>query len=227
MNCLEFRREKTRTPRQLSEAARRHAAECAACAAYNDSADRLEDQLEHHLRAPANGGLAERILLQHRLRHVRRIGTAAAAVLVAVTTLAIGFMVERAPPPLPQAAIDHVLAEPETLLSQQRVEPEALRAALAAVGARIRDAAPGVPRYAGQCPIAGTEGRHLVLDTPAGKVSLLLMPERTVSGREVRSHNGLLAVVKPAGRGSYALVADLGSDFADIEALFERNIAWF
>jgi hypothetical protein len=61
--------------------------------------------------------------------------------------------------------------------------------------------------YAGKCYMPETECDHLVLDTPDGHVSVILVPDYPVGARALVADRRMTALVSPAGQGGYIVVA--------------------
>lgn len=220
MNCIDFRRQLLADPRGLDQAALEHRDACPDCAGHFARVLQLESELESAVRLPVPDGLADRILLKHRLS---RWGTggwfalAAGLLLAAGLALLLPSVSYQKNPAL--AAIDHVLEdEAKEVFSGQGIDPGRLPALAGQLGVRVPLDRVQV-RYAGPCPFGGSTGYHVVLGTPFGKATLLLMPDKPLASRIVSSGQGLSAVAAPARRGSYALIAAAGSDMGQIENL--------
>lgn len=226
MNCLEFRRAKQADPHFSGDAALRHVAECAAC---QEFAARMGD-LDHAIADTLNGipvpdGLADRITLRmHWGRDPawRRWALAAGVVLSLAT--ALSFPLLRSDAGLARAALAHVEEEPETLRARESVSVQAVADALASVGANLSGDI-GKVTFLGDCPLPGGEGKHLVVTSPYGRYSLILMSAQT-KARESAKQGLHEAISKPAVRGSYAIVASSTPDLAKIERLVEQNVMW-
>lgn len=220
MNCIDFRRRLLADPHRLDQAALEHRDTCPDCAAHFARVLQLESELESAARLPVPDGLADRILLKHRLS---RWGTGSWFALAAGLLLAAGLALL-----LPSvsyqkntalAAIDHVLREEaQEIYLGRGMEPGTLPAVASELGLRLPLDRVQI-RYAGPCPFGGGTAYHIVLGTPFGKTTLLLMPDKPLASRIVSSSEGMSAVAAPARRGSYALIAAAGSDIGQIENL--------
>ncbi len=211
MNCLEFRREVLTDPSRLDEQARAHAAECATCAQFNAETLRLDEILCTGLSVPLPQGFAQRIARNAMAADVdaRRRFMALAASLVLGTAVGAGAYVAQRDDPLARAGIDFVVdEEAHAILSAKPSDLSALQSVARALGVEIPRV--GEVRYIGTCPFQGTIAHHVVIMTPEGKATLLLLPEKTVGGKARASARGLRAVVAPAGAGSVAIIAGAG-----------------
>lgn len=224
MNCLEFRREVLVHPRRLSDEARAHAAPCATCSQFQVETLELDDQIHAGLFVAVPEGFAERIArnaMQGSL-HSRRRFMALAASLVLATAVGTGVYVVGRDDPLARAGIDFVVdKEVDAILSSKPADPSALRRVALALNVELPKEI-GEVRYIGICPFQGTIAHHVVIMTPQGKVTLLLLPERAVGQKASASARGLRAVVVPAGAGSMAIIAD-ASNLQRIEHMVVRG----
>jgi hypothetical protein len=223
LNCLEFRRHLLEDPRRrLGVDAIKHRKACADCAAYFVHLTRLESELATAAIVPMPEGLADRVLRNHELGKARaqnRLAAAASLVLAASLTVLITLIPMHKHAAL--AAIDHVLHdEPRELLAGRAGDRRVLAPILAQAGLSIAADRVHV-RYLGQCPFRDGIAYHVLLDTPFGKATLLVTPDKPLNSRIVTSGRGLSAVAIPARRGSYALVADSSADLARIERLLK------
>jgi Protein of unknown function (DUF3379) len=229
MNCLEFRRLKLATPRDLPPQARAHALECKACAELARSIDEFERDLEAAIKVPVEPTLADRVLLNHRLRGERRRRLVAlAASVLALVGLGLGFGYRAlAPDPnLLSASVDHVLGESYAFKATQKVDSDALAQALGLSGARLNKSFAAAVTYLRDCPVPGGVGKHIIVATSLGKFTVLTMPNRDVHWRLQAQQKGLATAVLPAGRGSVAIVADSETALAAAEAMLNEHVAW-
>lgn len=79
MNCFQFRRLLLVEPRQLTPEQRAHRDECASCARLVRGVEQLEERLQKAALVPVPEGLAERVLLRHKIHSPNRWSTLALA----------------------------------------------------------------------------------------------------------------------------------------------------
>lgn len=226
MNCLEFRRNKQAEPHFSGDMAQQHLAECAACREFDARLREADNAIADMLNSvPVPDGLADRILLRTQwpgVRNWQHWALAASMVLGLATALTLSL--PRDDIDLARAALAHVEEEPDTLMVRQQVAESAVDAALATVGARLRGDI-GQVTYLGNCPLPGGAGKHLVISSPYGRYSLILMPAQSQNRKQ--TEEGLhAAVTKPATHGSYAIVGSATPDLLKIEKLLDRNVIW-
>ncbi|MBI4206634.1 MAG: DUF3379 family protein [Betaproteobacteria bacterium] len=222
LNCVEVHRQLLVDPRRAGSEAMEHRKSCAACAEYSAHLARMESELATAACVPVPEALADRVLLHHELGNARAQNwpaLAASLVLAVSLTVLITLIPLYKNPAL--AAIDHVLHdEPNELVAGRTGDSRVLAHILARSGLSIPADRVGV-RYLGQCPFRDGIAYHVLLDTPFGKATLLVTPDKSLNARVVTSGQGLSAAVTPARSGSYALVADSSGNLARIEGLLK------
>ena len=229
MNCLEFRRNKLATPRQMPNDAAIHALECPSCAEFGREMDRFESQLEVAVNIPVDPTMAQRIVLDRKLktgRRTRLYAIAASVLLVSALGLGIGYKQFAPDTRLVHASVDHVMHEPYAFESKQVVSTEDLKLALANSGAQLRQDFANAVIYLHDCPVPGGVGKHIIWVTPRGKVTLITMPNQKVFWRAEGEYKGLITALRPAGRGSFAIVADNEAALKTAEAMLDQHILW-
>ncbi len=229
MNCLQFRRNKLATPRQMPNDAASHALECPSCAEFARDMDRFESQLEVAVNIPVDPTMAQRIVLDRKLksgRSTRLYAIAASVLLVSALGLGIGYKQFAPDTRLVHASVDHVFHEPYAFDSKQVVSKEDLKLALASSGAQLRQDFADAVIYLHDCPVPGGVGKHIIWVTPRGKVTLITMPNQKVFWRAEGEYKGLITALRPAGRGSFAIVADNEAALKTAEAMLDQHINW-
>ena len=233
MNCFEFRKLLLAEPRVRTSEQERHLAECAACASLAREMEEFESRVHDAMRVPVPEALAERVLLRRKIRTPALHIWALAASLVA----AIGLGVYLYPPSddgeervLPAAAlggahpavaaIAHVLDEEPRMLKENRgVDPVVMRAAFMRLGLNLPANGTTV-LYFDKCPMTGGAGNHVVLQTPFGQVTLILVPDRSFGARVLVADRDKTAIASPHGTGGYILIADSLRNVRQTEKLF-------
>jgi hypothetical protein len=221
MNCLEYRRRTLADPRRSTIEQRRHAAQCTDCAAFGARMTDLDLDIEAAAYVRIPDGLTERVMLARpRPRHRRMVWLAAAAVVLA--SVALGIMVpaalEALDSPLPAEAVGAthpavaaislvVEREPVLLKEGRRGDAGVLEARLKHLGLALPGGSTAV-RYIGRCELSGGDCDHLVLITPDGHASVILVPGEHTPGRVLISDRRMIALLSPAGSGAYIVVAE-------------------
>lgn len=98
--------------------------------------------------------------------------------------------------------VDH---EPRLIKENRSGDPNVMMAAFARLALKFPD---GVSvRYLGKCPAPGGTGEHVVLTTPFGQVTLILVPDYPVGSRVMVVDRRMAALSSPSGKGGYILIA--------------------
>jgi Protein of unknown function (DUF3379) len=229
MNCLEFRRSLMAQPQIRNAELNEHSRTCVLCAEFVKRNNAIEAKLAQAINVPVDSGLASRIMLNHNLKRNHRSGNwmaMAASVLAAVGVTIGAVTYSMAPDPaLLTASIEHVSGEPGAMKAQQKVSQQEMVAALGLSGASVKGGFTNVS-YLHDCPVPGGFGKHIVLQTSAGKVTLITMPSQNVAWSKTRKQDGYIAAVHPAKIGSYALVADNDAAYKAAEKFINQNVTW-
>lgn len=209
MNCLDYRRQAHISPRDLSESAQRHESECAQCADIAQRLRNLDSALAEATRVRVPEGLLDRVLPDHGASFESRrrfVLSAAAGLIVATGAGSLAYLAER-DDPLALAGIAFVVEDEANAILHARPTDTA---ALVSIARQMHVKLPeqlGEVRYVGTCPFEGTIAHHVIVTTPQGKATLLLLPEIAVRAPGRASARGLQARVIPAAVGSIAMVA--------------------
>ncbi len=209
MNCFEFRRLLLADPRARTPEQEAHLAGCAECASLARGMESFEARLHDAMKIPVPEALADRVLLRHKIRAPAARAWALAASLVAA--LGVGIYFYRAPggedgPAV--MAIAHVLEdEPQMLKENRGVDPVAMRAAFTRLGLNVPADGTRV-LYFDTCPMMGGASKHVILQAPFGRLTLILAPEQSLGPRAVVAYRDRTALVNPVRSGSYIVVAE-------------------
>ncbi len=222
MNCLEFRRVALADPRRLGAEAAAHPGKCAACREFLAGALEFEDNLAAALRIEPPADLPGRLLRQTRPARTpwRWLALAAGLLLAA----ALGFLLGTPrSDPVALAAIDFVVFDEARAIAVAK-PPDAQ--VLFDVSRRMRVALPdqlGEIRYICLYPFAGSGAHHLLVTTPLGKVTLLLMPDRALPARTAADARGLRAAIVPATGGAVAIIGESARSIRRVETLLRSG----
>jgi hypothetical protein len=226
MNCIDFRRVILVNPRQISEDARAHAAECVACRETLERQLEADDRLFSELQVPVPDGLADRVLVSRGMRPApKRWVWAMAATLVLAAGVAWFARDFLSKDPLGREAIAHVAHEPQSFTDVHAVGADFLRAVLAEQGVQAVQTL-GQVTYARICPMDGRTARHIVVRTLEGPVTFFLMPDDpNRRQRSVTQGSGMAALTLPAAKGSLAIVAANVSQVTAVERALRMQLA--
>lgn len=245
MDCFEFRRTILANPRESTPIHQEHISLCAKCAALARELADFESGIHDAAMVLVPEGLAERILLRHKVRKPARfwdfslgawgVGLGAWALAASlIVAVGAGILLHRADSGYEErvataaavgeghaaiAAISYVLDhEPQLLNANVSGDPAVMKSALARLGLNLPAEGMTV-RYLGKCPVPSGEGEHLVLWTQFGQVTLILVPEQSLGPRVVVAYRDHTALVSPVRSGSYIVVADSLRNIKQLEKL--------
>lgn len=226
MNCLEYRREILADPHRESDEGRAHARSCAGCSEFQKHALDMDELIAGGLGVPVPEGLATRVIAKRDapVLPARRRSFAIAASLLLATLGATGIYVIQGIDPFALACIDFVVdEEANAILTSKQADPEVLMRVAHSLNVSLPSQI-GEVRYIGTCPFQGTIVHHVVLITPQGKATLLLLPGKSLDVDKVRaSARGLRSVVRSTGGGSLAIVAASEKSLERIESMMTRG----
>lgn len=230
MNCFEFRKLLLTDPRVRTHEQEQHLAGCDACESLTREMEGFEARVHDAVHVPVPEALAERVLLRQKIRAPALRAWALAASLVAALGTGIYFYRASDGEGVLTAAvlgvkhpavvaIAHVLdEEPQMLMENRGVDPVMMRAAFTRRGLRVPANGTTV-RYFDKCPMTGGAGEHVVLQTPFGQVTVILVPDQRFASRVVVADRDKTAVASPAGAGGYILIADTLKSAKQVEKM--------
>ena len=211
--CSDYRRGLLADPARPGSEMLAHAAQCQDCTRYTERVMRFEGRLERALqvdigqlpggRAAVYGAAGVRRSRRSRLRRRWVI-----AVSVLLTTGGAGLLWLAAPGrSLAAAVVDHMADEPDAWArSDVMVATPKLEAVMSGSGARLNPEV-GMVTYVHSCELRGHQVPHLVLQTPAGPVTVMLLVHDAVRQSVHFNEQGYRGMIVPLARhGSLAVL---------------------
>ena len=219
MDCGPYRRALLADPHSADADMRRHLASCPDCTAYTAQLLRFETRLDRALRVRIQVAAARRSeAVVIRLRSVRRQraaqswrlrrGWLAAAASVLLGTVVAGSLWLAAPgPSLAADVIGHMAGEPQAWARTDiRVPQPRLDEVLSESHLRLK-ADPGLVSYANSCQFRGYRVPHLVVQTAAGPVTVMVLThERSRTSTRFDEHGYQGVIVPIPEHGSLAVL---------------------
>lgn len=223
MNCFESRRLLLAAPRTHSGELDAHIANCASCSKLVSSLHDLDCSIEAAALVPTPDALAHRVLLARRPRPVWHFAAAAAFAVATIVLGLLGADVVHAPgyPRITEAvgpthpavtAIAQVLDEEvEHAYGDDSDGPAELARGLKRLGLVLKQG-DATAYYVGKCQVpGGGECDQIVLSTPDAHANVMLVSDYPLPERMLVSDRRMIALVNPAERGGYIVVADSAS----------------
>jgi hypothetical protein len=231
MNCSDARFTLAADPRSGDPVLLEHVGRCSACAAYASDMHELDRRLHDALAvsvpdvklpsgpypasaaSPAPGGGPARIDKARRFA----VAASVAGVAVLVGLLWAGFPRQS----LASAVVAHMAHEPGAWSSTALLPETQIDEVMAQSRVRLAGNLPAVT-YANSCWFRGRHVPHLVVQTSAGPVTVLVLPNEPIEQSTRFDEGGYRGALVPAPRGSIAVLAQ---DEVDIEQVARRVMA--
>ena len=242
MECLNVRRSILASPRERSPRLVEHLAQCSACAIFARHIEGFESKLLDVIHVNVPEGLAEQIILRHSRSHwMARIGHAirgAMALLFAprarlwsalgagiAITVAVAVNDKSSQYQVADALIAHVVSEPTVLAERSNIEPVRFDRAIAEYGGKVIQSV-GVISHLGDCVIDGVVAKHILVETPYGMATLVLIPHRSSGLPEPRTKDGFSVILVPLNRGTLGIITDSPQKARQVESMLMKKVAW-
>lgn len=213
MTCLEFRRRVGAEPFATDPGIEAHRRECGACARHQDELRAMDGVIRRALAVNPPPRAADPVAPPAGA--ARRRVFAIAASLVAGAAVGVVLLVSAPRASIAREVVGHVAHEPGAMNATAPLAPVALAAVLDPDGTRLR---PGIGdvTFAARCVFEGHVVPHLVVLTPQGPVTVLMLRHRTIAEPLRIDRQGYRGVVLPAPKGAIAIV---GTGIADIDGV--------
>jgi hypothetical protein len=219
MNCLDFRRRVGAEPFAAGEEIAAHRRDCGPCARYQDELQAMDGLIARALAVePGRIGKAKRPGLLPRPASAKRRLFAIAASLVAGLAVGLVLLVSVPRTSVAREVMDHILHEPGTMAATAPLPHAELAGVLDPDGTRLRPDI-GDVTFAARCLFGGRIVPHLVVRTPEGPVTVLMLRHRSIREPVEIDEQGYRGLVLPAPHGSIAIV---GQGIANAEGVAKK-----
>lgn len=233
-DCARYRRALLADPQGADAEMRQHVAACPGCTAFTGQLQRFETRLDRALRVELPDGPAKRsaaVVIPLRSARRQRAGQSArsrrgwlaAAASVLLGALVAGSLWLAAPGrSLAADVIGHMAGEPQAWVrTDVRVPQPVLDEVLRASHVRLK-ADPGLVSYASSCRFRDHQVPHLVVQTSAGPVTVMVLNHERSHGSTRFDEHGYQGVIVPVPEHGSLAVLQRGSD---IDSETVRNVA--
>ena len=223
IDCLEFRRRVGAEPFTPDTDVEAHRPGCPACARHQDELQAMDGIIRQALAvdpAPRSATAAGATAGATRRRFL-----AIAASLVAGAAVGIVLLVGAPRASIAREVIGHVDHEPGAMEATAPLAPAALAEVLDPDGARLRPGA-GDVTFAARCVFDGHVVPHLVVRTPQGPVTVLMLRHRTLDEPLHLDESVYEGVVLPAPHGSIAIVGEGVADIEGVARTVVESVDW-
>jgi hypothetical protein len=229
VDCREFRRSAGADPRHLGAEAAAHRDACPRCAEFLGQTLALEEKILAALRVPVpepgSAGLAAPRVLRFPAIDRRRWMSLAASIAggVLVGTL---LWVSEPRDSLAEDLVAHMGQEPGVMVSTA-VPADAAKVAsvLERGGIRLRPQA-GTVSYARTCRFRAAKVPHLVVQTDAGPVTVMVLRHEKVTAAVRFDQGGYAGTIVPAAPGSIAVIGRSPANLDEVAARVTSSVEW-
>lgn len=233
MDCLQSRRLLLTAPREQSRAHRAHIQVCKRCERLWQRLGDLERLIERTALVPIPDALAYRVLL---LRRPQRLWSHAAAAAVAIVSLVAALFAVDAVETPGFVTTAHVVgpSHPAVVAIAEVMEEDSLpprppgdvaevEEGLKRLGLAF-DGAHASARYLGKCHIdKTTDCDRIVVSAADVHANVMIVRDYPISDRVLVEDRRMVALMSPAGRGGYIVIAQSSKAAKRVEKLFVRG----
>jgi hypothetical protein len=124
-----------------------------------------------------------------------------------------------------KAVVAHVIEDRQALEARQSVPPGQVAGALAHVNVRLTGDL-GETTFLGYCLVEGRLGIHLVVNTPYGRATVIVLPGGAVRAPDRHSADGFTGIVLPGKGGVTGVVTDSPAALPEVEAYVKDRLGW-
>jgi len=241
MNCEKYKEAITADPSESFENGAEHAALCAACSEFKAEIQALDAMIGRALRIDvpdlelpelspvdaSNGKVVDLpVRARPRVSTPVWLGIAASFALAAIIGLQFTGSDLDADQLLAREVLAHLDHESWALtVTDVAVSPERFSRVVNPVAGTM-DRSIGLVSYARTCLINGNSIPHLVIQGKKGPITLLLMPDETVTSAVSLNGDAVNGVILPVGDGSIAIIGDREEELTDLQEQVVNAVKW-
>ena len=148
----------------------------------------------------------------------------ALAASVAVASMLVVWLL-RPTDSLAHDVVTHVEYESASWSSHEQIAPADVKEALAKAGA-VLDMSSDKIMYAHSCPFHGHIVPHLVVTTPSGPVTVMVLADEHVKHRVSFHEDGMSGVITPGPHGSLAIIMQGNDNIDSVADAVQKSVHW-
>ena len=221
-------------PHTVSPELAEHLAGCPECAQFQREMTVLDDNIRRALekaplRAPSEMSpatvtpITNAPAAQRRKRAKTWSGWALAAGVAAISMIAVWTL--RPNESLAHDVVTHIQYESNSWSSNEQVTAADVKEALARAGVAL-DMDSGKVMYAHSCMFRGHVVPHLVVSTPQGPVTVMVLRHESVKHRMSFHEDGMSGVITPAPHGSLAVIMQGNENIDAVAQQVQQSVRW-
>ena len=198
----------------------------------------FNQELLETLTIPAPENLTDRIiltqqLLQHKQQRLKKrqrqwrnwlTGSVAAAIIITFSVHLLTPATINAAQ-LAQSVINHVHDDTHALNVRMDVPKSSIDTMLASYGGKLKGPI-GQVSFLGHCIVGGHTGIHMVLNTPQGLVTVILLPNQSINQPSLLTDSQYSGILYPSEKGSIAIIAEHKKSIEDTRQNINQNLNW-
>ena len=214
-------------PPELAE----HLASCPECSLFRNEMIALDANIRRALeQAPLTAAppasvtpITNAPAAQRRKRANSWSGWALAAGVAAISMIAVWTL--RPNDSLAHDVVAHIQYESKSWSSNEQVTAADVKETLARAGVAI-DMDSDKVMYAHSCLFRGHVVPHLVVSTPQGPVTVMVLPHESVKHRTSFHEDGMSGVITPAPHGSLAVIMQGNENIDAVAQQVQQSVRW-
>lgn len=223
MKCEECKNHLLTSVQEMPEPAHSHIQDCPECHEYYDQISQLEQSMQDAVQVAIPMDLSESIFKCQKRKRFMRLPTYLGAVATTVVIAFFAYIVLFSAPTIDRMILAHVEKEPFTLTTIQNPSMHDINMTLATMDIEMQK--PVKVRFLKRCLVNDKLIAHMVIEGEKGPVTVLLMPNETLSKESYFTDVQLDGFVTPVGnRGSIAVVGFKGEP---VEAISKQMMDSF
>lgn len=237
MNCEDYRHAITADPSESFDGGAAHAADCADCRAARDAVRALDSRIYTALAVPVPSLKMPALPAVSRDDNVvsmplrKRVSTPAWFGIAAGLALTAFIGLQLSKPDysnmtLAEQVIAHLDHEASALAVTDVAVSERTLSSVVSNDVAQMDRGVGLVTYARSCVINGKSVPHLVIQGEKGPVTLLLMPDETLSEAIPLEGESINGVILPVGKGSIAIIGERDEPVDKIGNRVAESVSW-
>ena len=244
MNCEQYRKAIAADPSYDDSSG--HLSDCAACEAYRAEILELEQMIGRALAldvpelaipelpevvaeesSESSASTTDNLVTLPNRRRVYQTWFAMAATVVVAAFLGFRLLSSGIEyDSLADEVLAHLDHEPYALRVSDVAVSDARLASVVPANVAQMDHSAGLITYARSCVINGHEVPHLVIQGERGPVTILLMPQETISGPQQLEGVNINGVILPVGSGSVAIIGESDEPLEKIQHQVLKSATW-
>jgi len=126
---------------------------------------------------------------------------------------------------LAQSVINHIHDDTHALNVRMDVPKSSIDTMLASYGGKLKGPI-GQVSFLGHCIVGRHTGIHMVLNTPQGLVTVILLPNQSISRPSLLTDSLYNGVLYPSKKGRIAIIAEQKKFIEDTRQKINRNLNW-